>query len=58
MCNKFTRSSRAQLDQEEKVKVLLGKDMEEEEATDKSVKRFIRKVMNKRRRWMDLGNGQ
>ncbi len=30
--------------------VLLGKDMEEDEATDKSVKRFIRKVMDKRRR--------
>ncbi len=43
------------LDQEEKVKVLLGKDMQEEEATDKSVKRSIRKV---KRRWMDLGNGQ
>ncbi len=32
-----------------------GKDMEEE---GKSVKRFIRKVMDKRRRWMDMGNGQ
>ncbi len=32
--------------------------LDEEEATDKSVKRFIRKVMDKRRRWMDPGKGQ
>ncbi len=40
----------------DEVKVLLGKDVDE--VTDKSVKRFIRKVIDKRRRWMDPGNGQ
>ncbi len=42
----------------DEVKVVLGKDVEEDEATDKSVKKFIRTVIDKRRRWMYPGNGQ
>ena len=43
------------LEDEEKVKVLLGQDMEGGERIDRSVKSYLRKVMNKRRRWMGLG---
>ena len=43
------------LEEEEKVKVLLGQDMERGERIDRSVKSNLRKVMNKRRRWMGLG---
>ena len=40
---------------EEKVKVLLGQDMEGGERINRSVKSYLRKVMDKRRRWMGLG---
>ena len=45
------------LEEEEKVKVLLGQGMcmEGGERIDSSVKNYLRKVMNKRRRWMGLG---
>ena len=45
------------LEEEEKVKVLLGQDMgiEGVERIDRSVKSYLRKVMDKRRRWMGLG---
>ena len=43
------------LEDEEKVKVLLGQDMEGGERIDRSVKSYLRKVMDKRRRWMGLG---
>ena len=45
------------LDEEEKVKVLLGQDMclEGGERIDSSMKNYLRKVMDKRRRWMGLG---
>ncbi len=29
-----------------------GRDMDEEETIEKSVKRYLRKVMDKRRRWI------
>ena len=43
------------LEDEEKVKVLLGQDMEGGERIDRSAKSYLRKVMDKRRRWMGLG---
>ena len=45
------------LEEEEKVKVLLGQDMcmEGGERIDRSVKSYLRKAMDKRRRWMGLG---
>ena len=45
------------LDEEEKVKVLLGQDMclEGGERVDSSMKSYLKKVMDKRRRWMGLG---
>ena len=43
------------LEDEEKAKVLLGQDMEGGERIDRSVKSYLRKVMDKRRRWMGLG---
>ena len=43
------------LEDEEKVKVLLGQDMEGGERIDRSVKSYLRKVMDKRRKWMGLG---
>ena len=45
------------LDEEEKVKVLLGQDtcLEGGERIDSSMKNYLRKVMDKRRRWMGLG---
>ena len=43
------------LEDEEKVKVLLGQGMEGGERIDKSVKSYLRKVMDERRRWMGLG---
>ena len=43
------------LEDEEKVKVLLGQDMEGGERINRSGKSYLRKVMDKRRRWMGLG---
>ena len=37
------------------MKVLLGQSMEGGERTDRSVKSYLTKVMDKRRRWMGLG---
>ena len=35
--------------------MLLGQDMEGRERIDTGVKSYLRKVMDKRRRWMGLG---
>ncbi len=40
------------LNEEGKVKVLLGRYLDEEETIDK---RYLKEVMDKRRRWTDLG---
>ena len=45
------------LEEQENAKVLLGQDMgiEGVERIDRSVKSYLRKVMDKRKRWMGLG---
>ncbi len=44
------------LDEEEKVRLLLGRDMDEEQTIDRYERKDILKLMDKKR-WMDLGNG-
>ncbi len=45
------------LEEEEKVEVLLGRDIDMEggERIDSKMKNYLRRVMDKRRRWMGLG---
>ncbi len=42
------------LNEEGKLKLLLRRNLDEEETIDK---RYLRKVMDKKRRWMDLEKG-
>ena len=46
-----------ELEEKEKMEMLLGRDMvrEEMDRVDLSVKSYLRKVMDKRKRWMELG---
>ncbi len=50
----------SRLGEEEKVRVLLGGETDttdEAGRIDRGVKKYLRKVMDKRRRWMGQGNG-